>query len=196
MKPIEINPANIYGEDFLDLSNNYLQQLEASIELMRRGDINGVAFSNNGFGWQSDMLPHVGPFETLTQKIVSSAYEFCKNMNMTNLSNVSMLSLWANINYTKDINWPHQHAGDISGVYYIKAPKDCGTLNLLSFQYTMKCPIQYHLKRKHEVSIEAVKDKLILFDSNLVHMVNPNNSKEPRISVSFNLKINEDSATV
>ena len=117
-------------------------------------------------------------------------------MNMTNLSNVSMLSLWANINYTKDINWPHQHAGDISGVYYIKAPKNCGTLNLLSFQYTMKCPIQYHLKRKHEVSIEAVKDKLILFDSNLVHMVNPNNSKEPRISVSFNLKINEDSATV
>ena len=60
----------------------------------------------------------------------------------------------------------------------------------------MKCPIQYHLKRKHEVSIEAVKNKLILFDSNLVHMVNPNNSKEPRISISFNLKINEDSATV
>ena len=62
MQPIEINPANIYGEDFLDLSNNYLQQLEASIELMRRGDINGVTFSNNGFGWQSDMLPNVGPF--------------------------------------------------------------------------------------------------------------------------------------
>ena len=63
MKVNYINPQNIFGETFLDFDDNYLKQLIASIELIRRGNINGRAFSNLEFGWQSNFIPDSGPFE-------------------------------------------------------------------------------------------------------------------------------------
>ena len=39
MKAKEIFPLNVYGSDFLGFDQNYLNQLEASIELIRRGNI-------------------------------------------------------------------------------------------------------------------------------------------------------------
>ena len=63
MKPKEIFASHVYTDSSLDLDQNYLTQLKASIELMRRGDINGNTASNWDFGWQSDMLPHSGPLK-------------------------------------------------------------------------------------------------------------------------------------
>ena len=60
MKVNYINPQNIFGETFLDFDDNYLKQLIASIELIRRGNINGRAFSNLEFGWQSNFIPESG----------------------------------------------------------------------------------------------------------------------------------------
>ena len=41
--------------------------------------------------------------------------------------------MWCNINYYKDYNLQHEHFdayNKLSGVYYVKAPKDCGKLQL------------------------------------------------------------------
>ena len=57
MKPIKAYASHIYGESFLDFNDNYISQLKATIELMRRGDVNGRAVSNQQFGWQSDTYP-------------------------------------------------------------------------------------------------------------------------------------------
>jgi len=50
MQPKEVSVSHVYAESYLDLNENYLAQLKASIELMRRGNINGEAVSNFEFG--------------------------------------------------------------------------------------------------------------------------------------------------
>lgn len=191
MQPIEIFPSHVYGKSFLGLDNNYLKQLETSIELMRRGDVNGKAYSNTSFGWQSDVLPQSGPFEKLTQELTKSSLNFCKKLRLLKVKKIEMTSLWANINYQGDVNWPHKHGGDLSGAYYIKTPTNCGNLLLTSYQYNLNSVIERHFKRKYELEIEAVQDRLVLFDSQCTHMVTMNKSMEPRISVSFNLVARE-----
>tara|TARA_R100001591_G_scaffold93043_1_gene98891 strand:+ start:225 stop:797 length:573 start_codon:yes stop_codon:yes gene_type:complete len=189
MKVKEIFPQNIYGDCFLNLEDNYINKLVASIELLRRGDIEGETFSNNSFGWHSSNIPQGGVFQNLTEAITKKSYEFCKNMSNFNFNKIEMIGLWANINYKNDINWAHKHAGDLSGVYYLKAKENCGDLVLDNFNYSENCKINAYLTNKYKTSITAKKDKLILFDSECVHAVLKNFSEGPRISMSFNLKI-------
>ena len=80
MNPTEIFSQHIYEKHFLEFNTGYLNQLQASIELIRRGDINGRSISNTQFGWHSASLPQDGPFQFLTQQITKKAFEFCKNL--------------------------------------------------------------------------------------------------------------------
>ena len=189
MKPTEIFSSHIYGESFLGLNVNYLNQLKASIELMRRGNIEGRMVSNVEFGWQSDGLPQSGPFEKLTQEITKKAHLFCSNLENFKFTKIEMEILWANLNYKGDINWPHNHSGDISGVYYIDTHNNCGNLILDSYSYNQHNKLSsYHLN-KHGKTIVPKNDKIVFFDSNCMHRVTRNMSDKVRVSVSFNLRI-------
>jgi len=186
---IEIFPQHVYEKNFLQFDKNYLSQLQASIELIRRGNINGREISNTQFGWQSDNLPQNGPFEILTQQITKNAYKFCENLKNFNFSKVELINMWANINYKGDINWPHNHAGDISGVFYVDVPKNSGDLVLNSYAYNSYHKLSNYLLEKHHVQIKSKNNLLVLFDSNCYHCVTKNLTKKPRISISFNIKI-------
>tara|TARA_R100001086_G_scaffold124401_1_gene64198 strand:- start:67 stop:642 length:576 start_codon:yes stop_codon:yes gene_type:complete len=183
--------SHIYGESFLGLNNNHLQKIIETINLMKKGDIKGESNSNFNFGWQSKPLPHDGLFEILTQKICQSAYDLCKSLDDFNFTRINMLALWANINYHGDVNWHHKHSGDLSGVYYLNTYKDCGDLLLDSFQFSANSKIHTYLRRISRRIIEPKNDKCIIFDAECVHAVLKNRSDKPRISVSFNLGIND-----
>ena len=189
MKPVEILPSHIYGEDFLSLDQNYLNSLKASIELMRKGHVNGEAVSNFQFGWQSNNLPHSGLFEKLTQKITKTTFLFCKNIKNFKFKKVEMQSFWANINYKGDINWPHKHQGDIAGVYYIDTHEDCGNLVLDCFTYNQNCKLSSHLGLKEKKIVVPKNDKIVLFDSSCMHFVTKNKSDKTIISMSFNVRV-------
>ena len=186
---IEIFPQHVYEKNFLQFDKNYLSQLQASIELIRRGDINGREISNTQFGWQSDNLPQNGPFEILTQQITKNAYKFCENLKNFNFSKVELINMWANINYKGDINWPHTHSADIAGVFYVDVHDDCGNLELNSFAYNKQHKLSHYLLQKNLLSIKPQNNLLVLFDSNCYHCVTKNLTKKPRISISFNIKI-------
>ena len=185
----EIFPQHVYEKHFLEFNKNYLNQLQASIELIRRGDINGRSISNSQFGWQSDSLPQDGPFNLLTQQITKKAFEFCKNLKDFNFSKVEMAIMWANINYEGDINWPHTHSTDIAGVFYVDVHENCGNLELHSFAYNQQHKLSSYLREKNPLSIKPENNLLVLFDSDCYHSVSRNRSNKPRISISFNIKI-------
>ena len=190
MKVNYINPQNIFGETFLDFDDNYLKQLIASIELIRRGNINGRAFSNLEFGWQSNFIPESGPFEKLTQSICKEGYSLCKNIKDLNFTKIKMSGFWANINYKGDINWPHNHQGDIAGVFYLQVPEKSGSLFLHSYNYSnsiLGCHLQ---NSKGRIEIKPIKNKLVLFNACCYHYVGKSLSAIPRVSMSFNLDIN------
>ena len=77
---MEINkiPMNVYAETHMDLNDKYLSQLLATIELIRRGNVNGEEFSNHSFGWQSSDLPQIGTFIPFIQKLYDKFIDFCK----------------------------------------------------------------------------------------------------------------------
>ena len=183
MKFNKIFPRNIYGTTFLGFEKEYLRILESSIELLRRGDKNGIRASNESFGWQSHFLPHTGPFEKLTTKIISIFNDSLKEFN---LNKATIHGMWANINYKGDINWPHKHAGSLSGVYYISTYSNSG--NLVLDNYDTQVDTIFEKIKGPPLGIKPHNDLLVLFDSSCIHHVEKNLSENPRISISFNIE--------
>jgi len=102
-------------------------------------------------------------------------------------------NMWANINYKGGYNRPHIHANSLwSGVYYIKTPDKCGhlkiedarTMSLMSRPKKTNKQEPKHLWK--EVHFEPKAGRLIMFPSWVNHCVDPNESSDIRISVSFN----------
>ena len=192
MKAEHILSTHVFGESYIDIEKEYREQLIASIELLRRGDVNGRAVSNFSFGWQSQDIPTAkGIFKKIASKIESAAHIFCNTIEGLYYQEVKIDNLWANINYDNDINWPHKHGGDISGVYYLDVSDNCGDLVLTSFNYTENNKISRFLRNKNNKRIKPENKKIVFFDSECVHFVSKNFSGKPRISLSFNLDIHD-----
>jgi len=106
--------------------------------------------------------------------------------------NTSLDNIWCNINYYKDFNEIHNHpGGKISGVYYVKTPKNCGAINFYSPSFREVQQAKLGVNDNHYTSqtwwLPAIEGMLYLFPSYIMHNVNPNlNENEERISFSFN----------
>jgi uncharacterized protein (TIGR02466 family) len=105
-----------------------------------------------------------------------------------------MSNLWINVNKPGCSNKSHMHPqAIISGVYYISVPKNSGDLifenpigNLMS-SYLPKAYVNSYDRYNSSAWNVSPKDGfLVLFPSWLGHSVDVNNSKEDRISISFN----------
>ena len=97
-------------------------------------------------------------------------------------------NIWLNVNKNKDYNVLHDHPNSvISGIFYIKVPKNSGELifsneNLIRF---------YPLKIKDNSQIwkfEPKENTLYLFPSWIKHMVSSNFTNKERISLAFNFR--------
>jgi len=102
-------------------------------------------------------------------------------------------NMWANINPPGGMNRAHQHPNSLwSGVYYVKAPKNCGHLKIDDPRASaaMWRPRQKDEEKPprlyRETEYEPIVGRCIMFPSWLMHCVDPNNSNDIRISVSFN----------
>ena len=68
--------------------------------------------------------------KTLVENISHHVNIYGKELGYNNLK---LDNIWCNINYYKDYNEIHNHpGGKVSGVYYVKAPKDCGSITFYS----------------------------------------------------------------
>jgi len=129
------------------------------------------------------------------KKLVDMLYECKKTIyEQEHLDSEPVLgNMWANINPPGGMNRAHQHPNSLwSGVYYIKAPKNSGHLKIddprssaaMVRPNQKKGPVPARLFR--ETHYEPIAGRCIMFPSWLMHCVDPNNSNDIRISVSFN----------
>ena len=107
-------------------------------------------------------------------------------------------NMWANVNPPGGYNRAHLHPNCTwSGVYYVKTPKKCGGLKMkdprtgaemispkLRERYNHPDTMPERLWR--EVHYEPIAGRCIMFPAWLIHCVEPNESNDIRISVSFN----------
>ena len=172
-------------EDFLNLD---IEKIKKEILYIKSKD-QGKIISNYG-GWQSQDLKKINKnLKSLFKDINKSVKEVEKHLHLK--EKLSLSSYWCNINYYGSFNKPHTHSGSIlSGVYYIKVPKNSGNLifehNPLSTATTYQNIKNYNQYNSSTWTCIPKENLCILFPSYLSHYVEPNLNKKERISISFN----------
>ena len=143
-------------------------------------------FQSNDLNMKDPLLNH------LINDILSNANFVAKNVLKINCK-LSLSNVWININKFKDFNIVHKHPfSKLSGVFYVKIPKNSGDLIFVN-ETEIPCFIdhnnitEFNNYNSFKWSIKPEENVLYLFPSWLGHYVNPNLSKEKRISISFNL---------
>ena len=177
----------------IDNFDTYRDQLIKESYQDRNEDPMGRELSNRG-GWQSDQV-----------NILQCKSETLKNIIMSSVSKLSMsdnlsytIEGWKNINEPGNFNCLHNHPrSDLSGVLWIKAPKDSGNLVFSSpqlfnrYQELDSYTDEFALKTNSYMTyfFYPKEGKILIFPSNLDHEVEENKSDEDRISYSFNIKL-------
>jgi uncharacterized protein (TIGR02466 family) len=180
---------NFVATDFLKINNS---NLETYCRWLRQTS-KGRSVSNYG-GWQSNDLDlRTSELSTLFGLIAIKLNEVHKELGLKNSKMQVISNIWANINDRGSFNVPHLHASScFSGVYYVKGDEKSGSLKFRN----PNLPLEYAvLKDDIETpngfnsgswKIIPEPGKLVIFPSWLLHYVEPSQSDEDRISISFN----------
>ena len=172
--------------------NNYLFPL---IKAWSKKD-KSEKHTNAGGGWHSPTdMNNKKEYNPLTNELFTMQHEIFHDYGMEPKPGLG--NMWANINYPGSYNKQHMHPNSQwSGVYYVKAPKNSGSL----FVEDPRPGPNHLLPRRvkgipralwHVVIYPAIEGQMVMFPAWLPHGVEMNESKEKeeqgwRVSVSFN----------
>ena len=191
-KVTNLFPSSIHSLG-IDNFDNYKDQLIQETYIERDEDPIGREVSNCG-GWQSNEINiNNCKSETLKDIIVDSVSK------LPMLENVSMIiEGWKNINEPGNFNVKHNHPrANLSGVLWIKTPKDSGNIVFTSPQLfnkfqeldSYKDEFRYNSNSYMTYYFPPTEGIILIFPSSLEHEVEVNKSDQDRISYSFNIKL-------
>jgi uncharacterized protein (TIGR02466 family) len=179
-------PTIIYGKD-VKLDNQFLAN--EIVEWSKKDP--GIKKTNRN-GWHSPTDMHkMSIFKPLINELFQMQFEIYKEECLD--KEPVLGNMWANINPPGAYNSAHVHPNSLfSGVYYVKASKDSGDLVCnepragaqLNMPTRKPGELPKHLWR--EIHLKPVDGRIIMFPHYLWHSVEPNQSNDIRISVSFN----------
>jgi len=134
--------------------------------------------------------------KNLSKELIKNIKEYLKKSAVGKIKEVKIINVWVVKQFKNEYNPIHYHDGQISGVGYLKIPKNMnqnimlknkkirtnGTIDFINGQKNFLSKSIYNLNPK-------VKD-LLIFPNYLMHSAYPFNVKGERRSFSFNAKIN------
>ena len=187
-----IFPVPIHVFDIKDFES-YQKDLIDYAYTLKSKDTDTPKRSNVG-GWQSRTF-HLNDgsdkLHSLLMDCITSLPSLKKDINL-------YVKAWVNINSPGSLNVQHSHPGcDLSGVLWVKCPKECGNIVFYSpslfesfqeieaYKQDFKDKNNYH----HNYFFPPIEGRMLIFPSHLQHEVKKNLSNEDRISVSFNIKL-------
>ena len=182
----EFFPTSVFGKD-IKLDNDKLAQ-----DIVNWSNQDPGVSKTNVKGWHSttDMAS-----KPEYQLLVNELMIMCKDVFKEEwLDREPVLgNMWANINPKEGSNQPHIHPNSLfSGVYYVKSNPQAGRLKIYDprpgTQIVMPARLEgqppKHLWR--DANLDPIPGRIIMFPAWLWHAVEPNQSNNLRISVSFN----------
>ena len=107
---------------------------------------------------------------------------------------VKISAMWSIVNPPGSSNQRHIHGNNfISAAYYVKAPKDSGSIKFFDPNEVKKFR-HPEIENRTDLSafgyaIKPIEGNLLIFPSYLYHSVGKNISNEDRIVISFNVDI-------
>ena len=179
-------PTNFYGKD-IQLNNQELAQHIINWSQQDQG-----VKKTNVTGWHSQTDMHTKPeYKPLVDQLFLAMKEIWKEEWLDREPRLG--NMWANINYKGGYNRPHVHPNTLfSGVYYIKTSPNCGKLVCNDPRPGIQTVMPTRIKGTppkdlwREVHLDPIEGRIIIFPAWLWHAVEPNESNDIRISVSFN----------
>lgn len=192
MKKVDIFGCPIMFND-IKLDNKILEKFILNLKKKQKS-----RYLSNVGGWQSnDLSLDIKELHPLLLDIVKCCFEYGVQQKFKNKSKISIENMWANVNEFKDTNEMHTHPRSmISGVYYVKCPKNCGGIvfkhpsDVMAYDWVFENFEEHTETNSFNFCFPAIEGRLYLFPSWLSHKVMPNmNKKEKRISISFNTEL-------
>ena len=133
--------------------------------------------------------------KNLKKEISKKIKLFLLNEKIKNIKDIKILNLWVVRQFRGEYNPIHYHEGDLSGVGYLKLPKNMtrniyvknkkiktnGTIDFINGQKSFLSNSIYNV-------IPKVRD-LLIFPNYLMHTAYPFNINGERRSFSFNVKL-------
>ena len=179
-------PTIIYGYD-TQLDNHYMAN-----EIVNWSKKNKGIQKTNVNGWHSETNMHELPqFKSLVDELFKMQHKIFKEEWLDRKPKLG--NMWANINYPGGYNKPHIHPNSLfSGVYYVHAQPNSGKLVCNDPRPGIQTNMPTRVKGqppKHlwrEIHLDPKPGRIIMFPAWLWHCVEPNESNDIRISVSFN----------
>jgi uncharacterized protein (TIGR02466 family) len=168
----------VWGFMFNDSHYQAMDYRDYVIELAQ----NQMSAQKSNFGgWQSEDDLHTHP---IFREFCGSLLKTMESITcMYTNKKVQIQSMWANINDKYNYNAHHTHEGILSGVFYLHVPENSGRLILVD------PAVRNHnsVIKNSNYGIKPERLACIVFPSWLEHYVEPNQSDEYRISISFNI---------
>ena len=158
------------------------QNLIAVVNQVRQG-YPSIDVSNVGGYHSPSVQLDIEPLNDILNQILKCQYK--------------VVNTWFIVNGTGNYNTAHTHPqSDLSGVLYVTDSD--AEIEFEHPQYFEQYTLLNSLKGFDEYTMPVVRyaaqaGRIILFPSSLRHRVLPNQSKDDRISISFNIKLNESS---
>lgn len=181
----ELFPTPIWGFKLSD--TDYLKQLE--VTLLEMSKVLPNRDKSNFLGWQSpDDIHKYEWLDYIKNAILRVANtEIKEQFSDYCYEDFYFESMWANINYPNAFNMAHIHGAELSGVFYVKVP--AGKAGRIVFvDPRQRVSMSEKKIRCLNYPITPEEGVCIIFPSWLEHYVEPNETNETRISMSFNLR--------
>ena len=177
------------------ISNNFIKKINNEFDLKiknKNSDYSSKLASQirNEIKLNSNFIK-----KNLAKEIIINAKKFLKNEKILKIKEVRILNVWVVRQFKGEYNPIHYHEGDLSGVGYLKLPKNMtrnkevknkkirtnGTIDFINGQKNFLSKSIYNV-------IPKIGD-MYIFPNYLMHTAYPFNIEGERRSFSFNLKI-------
>ncbi len=133
--------------------------------------------------------------KNLEREIKKNIKDFLKKEKIKKVKDIKILNLWVVSQFKNEYNPIHYHDGDLSGVGYLKIPKDMTKNKLLKNKRDKTNGTidfingQRGFLSRSIFNIEPKERDLLIFPNYLMHTAYPFNINSERRSFSFNVKI-------
>ena len=131
----------------------------------------------------------------ITRELIKNIKDYLKKSEVTKIKDIKIINLWVVRQFRNEYNPIHYHEGQLSGVGYLKIPKNMnqnkmvknkkiktnGTIDFINGQKNFLSKSIYNLNPR--------LGDLLIFPNYLMHTAYPFNVEGERRSFSFNAKI-------
>jgi uncharacterized protein (TIGR02466 family) len=176
----------------IQVSKDLHESMDAGILAALDGMRLGLPALAPGEGWQSEQMLHrheaFRPLVDCINKAAAGVLRFLR----IGCDAFEITGCWANVLAKGAAHRAHSHPNNyLSGVYYVRTHPGTNTLNFHDPRsqtgIIRPAVVELVAENTDQVVIGVANGTLVIFPSYLQHSVDPNQSDEERISISFNI---------